>query len=82
MDNTDIIHALEEENKRLRKLICSKEPHRIKIKLFVPIRMIGQLDDLITKVKKIRENHYDVEIEVVCKTKGEPLKSMEDQAAY
>ena len=65
VDNTDI-HALKEENKRLRKLICSKEPHRIKIKLFVPIRTIGQLDDLITKVKNIRENHYDVEIEVVC----------------
>ena len=62
----DDIQKLQEDNRRLRKAICCKDPHKIKIKVFMPFRKIDQLDELITKVKKIRENHYDVEIEVVC----------------
>ena len=76
----ETIKSLQEENARLRKMICSKEPHRIKIKVLVSFGNIDQLDDLIAKVKKIRETHYDVEIEVDFRALELGANSEEDQA--
>ena len=82
MEKDDIIQTLKEDNKRLRKLICSQEPHRIKVKLLVPFGRFDQLDDLINQVEAIRTNHYDVEIEVVCKTEKLKSTSGGGQAVY
>ena len=65
------------ENKNLRKLLFDKDlvqmlldrdAAKIKVKVLVSFGDLNQLSDVITKLKKIREIHDDVVIEVDFRT--------------
>lgn len=73
------------ENKNLRKLLfdkdlvqmlLDKDAAKIKVKVLVSFGDLNQLADVITKLKKIREIHDDVVIEVDFRTisTGQPTE--------